>query len=321
MSVAGEHGVRDEEYRAFRERGGVVDLASRVKLLFKGGDRIRYLNGQMTANIAAAKCPSVVPACVTTAKGRLCADVFVSIGQSGVLVDADPAVADVLPARLERYIIADDVTMEDVTESIAIVHFLGVKMDALQDAVPEEIRGVLVPVNRFGIPGFDYFPPFRKDLPPVWEKITARLPVLSDALLELIRIEHGVPRWGRELDETTLPPEAGLDRTHIDFHKGCYIGQEVISRLKSVGHVNRELRGFVSMDSTPLVAGAHIFFAADPARVLGRFTSAAFSFALDRPIALGYLRRDAAGGEFLTAAPEAADAPVRIAAHPLPFIP
>src|SRR5205823_1680794 len=68
------------EWRAFRERGGVVDLASRVKLLFTGGDRTRYLNGQLTANIAAAKCPSVVPACVTTAKGRLCADVFVSIG-------------------------------------------------------------------------------------------------------------------------------------------------------------------------------------------------------------------------------------------------
>ena len=306
-----------EEWQAFRERGGVVDLASRVKLLFQGNDRIRYLNGQLTANIAAAKCPSVIPACVTTAKGKLCADVFASIGPSGVLVDADPAVAETLPGRMERYIIADDVTMEDATESIAIVHFAGVKMED----VPEQIRAALVPANRFGIAGHDYFPPFRKDLPTVWEKITARVPALSDAVLELIRIEHGVPRWGRELDENTLPHEAGLDRTHIDFHKGCYIGQEVISRLRSVGHVNRELRGFVSADGTPLTQGARIFSAAEPARDLGRVTSAAFSFALDRPIALGYLRRDAAGGEFLAAAPEAPDAPVRIALHPIPFIP
>jgi folate-binding protein YgfZ len=158
----------------------------------------------------------------------------------------------------------------------------------------------------------------------VWAKITSGLPVLSEPLLELIRIEHGVPRWGRELDEGTLPPEAGLDRTHIDFHKGCYIGQEVISRLKSVGHVNRELRGFVSTDGVPLAAGSRIFSAADPARDLGRLTSAAFSFALDRHIALGYLRRDAAGGEFLAAVPGAPDSigpPVRIAVHPLPFIP
>ena len=311
-----EHGASAEEWRAFRECGGVVDLASRVKLLFKGDDRIRYLNGQLTANIAAAKCPSVFPACVTTAKGRMCADVFVSIGPSGVLVDADAAVAETLPARMERYIIADDVTMEDATAGIAIVHFAGVKMDG----VPEEIRAALVPANRFGVAGQDYFPAFRKDLPPVWEKITARLPVLSEALLDLIRIEHGVPRWGRELDENTLPHEAGLDRTHIDFHKGCYIGQEVISRLRSVGHVNREQRGFVSTDGTPLAAGARIFSASEPARDLGKLTSATFSFALDRHIALGYLRRDAVGGEFLAAAPDAPDAPVRIAVHPLPFI-
>lgn len=315
--MTGEPGVSAEQYRAFRERGGVVDLASRVKLLFKGDDRVRYLNGQLTANVAAAKCPSVFPACVTTAKGRMCAEVFVSIGPSGVLVDADAAVAGTLPARMERYIIADDVTMEDATESIAIVHFLGVKMDD----VPEEIRAALVPSNRFGIAGHDWFPPFRKDLAPVWEKITARAPVLSDALLDIVRIEHGVPRWGRELDENTLPHEAGLDRTHIDFHKGCYIGQEVISRLRSVGHVNRELRGFVSAAGVPLAAGARIFSAADPARDLGRITSAAFSFALDRHIALGYLRRDAAGVEFLAAAPDAPDAPAHIALHPLPFIP
>jgi len=305
------------EYRAFRERGGVVDLASRVKLLFKGDDRIRYLNGQLTANIAAAKCPSVTPACVTTAKGKMCADVFVSIGPSGVLVDADAAVADTLPARMERYIIADDVTMEDATASIAIVHFLGVKMDD----VPEEIRAALVPSNRSGIAGHDWFPPFRKDLAPAWEKLTARVPALSDALLDLIRIEHGIPRWGRELDETTLPHEAALDRTHVDFHKGCYIGQEVISRLRSVGHVNRELRGFVSTEGVPLTEGARIFSAADPVRDLGRITSAAFSFALDRPVALGYLRRDAAGAEFLAAAPEAPDAPVKITLHQLPFVP
>jgi folate-binding protein YgfZ len=247
----------------------------------------------------------------------MCADVFVSIGPDGVLVDADPAVADTLPTRMERYIIADDVTMEDATESIAIVHFLGVKMDD----VPEEIRAALVPSNRFGVAGHDWFPPFRKDLAPAWEKITARLPVLSDALLDVIRIEHGIPRWGRELDENTLPHEAALDRTHVDFHKGCYIGQEVISRLRSVGHVNRELRGFVSAEGAPLTEGARIFSATDPTRDLGRITSAAFSFALDRPVAFGYLRRDAAGAEFLAAAPEAPDAPVKITLHPLPFVP
>ena len=310
-------GNLEGEYRAFRERGVIVDLAARVKLLFKGADRVRYINGQVTANIASATSTAVIPACVTTAKGKLCADVFVSIGPSGVLVDADAAVTDTLPARLERYIIADDVTMEDATDSIAIVHLAGVK----PTDVLEEFRDGLLPVNRFGVPGFDFFPPFRKDLPPVWEKLITHFPVITDELLDVIRIEHGVPRWGRELDENTLPHEAGLERTHVDFHKGCYIGQEVISRLRSVGHVNRELRGFISPDGAPFAAGARIFSADDPARDLGRLTSAARSLALDRFIALGYLRRDAVGENFLAATPDAPDAPVRVSLHPLPFVP
>src|SRR3954465_5639955 len=105
---------------------------------------------------------------------------------------------------------------------------------------------------------------------------------LSESLLETIRIEHGVARWGFELNEETLPPEAGLERTHIDYHKGCYIGQEVISRLKSIGHVNRQLSGFISNNDTPLAPGARIFNfepeAGSPEpKPLGAITSGAWS--------------------------------------------
>lgn len=303
-------------YQAFRERGGVADLASRVKLLFTGADRVRYLNGQLTANVAAAKTPSVFPACVTTAKGRLCATVFVSIGPDGILLDAESDVAGTLPARMARYIIADDVNMEDATPTIAIVHLPGVRKDDL----PAAIRDAVVPSNRYGVAGFDFFPPFRKDLPPTWALLAAAFPVLSDDLLDLIRIERGVPRWGFELGETTLPAEAGLDRTHIDFQKGCYIGQEVISRIKSVGHVNRELRGFVSASGAPMARGARVFSADDPAKDLGTLTSVAHSFALDRPVALGYLRRGSPLEGLLAAGVESPDAPVAVTLHPLPFI-
>ena len=298
-----------EEYRAFRERGGIANLAGRVKLLFQGADRVRYLNGQVTANVAKARVPSVLPACVATAKGKLCADVFLSLSASAILVDADAALADTLPARMERYIIADDVTMEDATQSVALVHLLGIAPEKL----PAALRDALLPSNRYGIPGFD--------LQDGGALVLAELPVLSDALLELIRIEQGVPRWGFELGENTLPAEAGLDRTHVDFHKGCYIGQEVISRIKSVGHVNRELRGFVSQDGTPLAPGARLFTAAEPEKTHGALTSAAFSFTLDRPIALGYLRRGAPTEGLLAASEAAPDAPVRVTLQPLPFCP
>ena len=303
------------EYRDFQKRGGIVDLVSRVKLLFTGADRQRYLNGQVTANLASAKTPSVLPVCVTTAKGKLCAEAFVSLGPSGILLDADPAVAETLPGRMERYIVADDVAMEDVTDRVAIIHALGLTAERLQ-----ELTGLTpLPVNRFGLPGFDLFPPFRTDLLPIWTKLTAEFPVLSEALLETIRLERGVPRWGFELGEDTLPPEAGLDRTHIDYHKGCYIGQEVISRLKSVGHVNRKLTGFRAEQVIP--AGAEIFAATAPEQTCGKISSSGWSFALETPIALGYLRRSAPSGELFARAAEPGAEPVPIIACDLPFIP
>jgi tRNA-modifying protein YgfZ len=303
-------------YAEFRRRGGIVDLADRVKLLFTGADRVRYINGQVTANVATAKTPSVIPACVTSAKGKLSGDVFVSLGPSGILVDADPALAETLPPRLERYIIADDVQMEDVTATVAIVHLLGMPIEAL----PEPVRSHALPANRFGIPGWDFFPPFRKDLPPLWETLSAIFPVLPPELLDLIRIERGVPKWGAELDADVLPAEAGLDRTHIDFHKGCYIGQEVISRIKSVGRVNRELRGFSAERAAVLTAPARVVAASDPAKEIGQLTSSAFSFALDRPVALGYLRRGAPETDLLAITGES-EPPVPVSLHPLPFIP
>jgi folate-binding protein YgfZ len=141
---------------------------------------------------------------------------------------------------------------------------------------------------------------------------------LSPELLELLRIEAGIPRWGRELTAETLPPEAGLDRTHIDYHKGCYIGQEVISRVKSVGHVNRHLRGFTSPEGKPLPPGGRLFSAAEPARPCGQLTSTAWSFALAMPIGLGYLKRGSP--EALVVRPAHGDEPaLEVTICELPF--
>lgn len=304
-----------EAYREFQRTGGVIDLASRQKLLFTGADRLRYLNGQVTANLAAAKNPSVIPACVTTAKGKLCGDVFVSLGPEGILVDADSRLADSLPARMERYIVADDVTLADATDDVAIIHCIGIPADKIVAIIGKSG----LPVSRYGIPGLDVFPPFRKDLDAIWPALSAEFPVLDEDLVETLRIEHGVPRWGAELNENTLPPEAGLDRTHIDYHKGCYIGQEVISRLKSVGHVNRRLVGFASLNGLALTPGSTIAPVENEEAVCGEITSATWSFALEKPIALGYLRRSAPTGEFVAKPPDPAAEPVPVTVCDLPF--
>jgi folate-binding protein YgfZ len=175
----------------------------------------------------------------------------------------------------------------------------------------------LISSARFGRPGWDWWTD-ADTAAKSWAGIESRVVVLDDALSEVLRIEAGVPRWGRELTEDTLPPEAGLDRTHVDYHKGCYIGQEVISRLKSVGHVNRQLSGFVSAAGEPLIPGASLFVPGDDARAVGMLTSAAYSFALEKPIALGYLKRGSPTGELLARPAEASGAVVTVRA--LPFL-
>ena len=279
-----------DRYRRFLKEGGVADLSDRVKLRLTGADRVRFLNGQVTANVQKLAPATACPACVTTAKGRLCADVWLHATADALFVDADASVRESLPPRFERYIISDAVTLEDVSDELRLIHVI--------DPLVEQSG---VRANRFGRPGIDLWLTL-DEVATKWGELKEKYCVLDEPLLESLRIEVGIPRWGRELDENTLPPEAGLERTHIDYDKGCYIGQEVISRLKSVGHVNRALIGFVAREPEALHARMRIFAAGENAVEIGALTSAAWSFALEKPVALGYLKRGSPMGELLARA-------------------
>lgn len=289
-----------------------MDLSDRLKLSLTGADRVRYLHGQVTSNVKKLSEGETQRAGVTTSKGKLCAEIVITAKADALLIDADPSVRESLPARLERYIIADDVTLVELPEETRLFHFLGPKPDWLGVALSGSVR--------FGRAGWDWWTD-AATAAQARAEIERRVAVVDDSLAELIRIEAGVPRWGLELDEDTLPPEAGLDRTHVDYHKGCYVGQEVISRLKSVGHVNRQLTGFISPDGQPLIAGSKLFLPGEDARPVGVLTSVAFSFALEKPIALGYLKRGSSTGGLLARPPAATGTETVVAVRELPICP
>lgn len=161
-------------------------------LEFSGPDAVRFLNGQVTQDVRkAVAAESLLPSCVTDAKGKLQFRIWLGKGKAdgSVRVYCDQEFLDNLEARLTRYLIADDVEVRNVSDEIS----------------------------------------------------TADLTIPNAGLSERERIEKGIPRWGAEITEGMLPPEAGLDLTDISYNKGCYIGQEVISRIKSAGKVNRRL--------------------------------------------------------------------------------
>lgn len=212
-----------------------IDLGAQTLLEFKGSDAQRFLNGQITQDVRKVVGGKIsLPACVTDAKGRLQFRVTLMEGPEGVLWVAGLAEwADVLEARLTRYLIADDVEVIDRSNEFTLIHFPSLHVDAPADVIVRES-------NRFGVAGMDWWMPAGRVID---------LPTMEADVVEDLRIAHGVPVWGAELREGMLPPEAQLDLTDISYHKGCYVGQEVISRIKSAGKVNKRLARF-SLDAT-----------------------------------------------------------------------
>jgi folate-binding protein YgfZ len=291
------------------ERPVFFDLSTRVKLRVTGGDAFRFLNGQITNNLAKASTNESIQASVLTAKGKLCAQVFLSKENDGTfLLDADAELREELPVRLDRYIIADDVQIEDVTEEFSIFHFLGES--------PRTHSGSMrtIAARRFGSAGWDVWSPVER-ASQIRRQSADDFDLCDEACAEVRRIEQGIPRWGRELTGDIIPVEANLEESSIDYGKGCYIGQEVVSRMKMSGQRNKSLCGLVSLSGASLQPGARLTSEANPEKDAGWITSATKSARLEKEIGLGYVKRgfNADGTEL-----QAAGVPIRVTA--LPFV-
>jgi tRNA-modifying protein YgfZ len=191
-----------------------VDIAAREREFVRvaGPDAADYLQRMVSNDVEALAVGDACPALLLTAKARVIAPLVVlRRGEEDFLVLTEPGLGEAVRAELAR-----------------------LRFRARCEIEPEEHESALVFGGSEG---------FATDWTGAREVLDAGLePTLSEEELELRRIEAGVPRWGHEIDERILPAEAGLDRTHISFSKGCYPGQEPIARLHYRGHANRELR-------------------------------------------------------------------------------
>jgi len=250
----------------------LIDLSARAKFRLTGADRERYLNGQVTNQVGRATADAAIEACVCNVRGKLDGVIHITRSDDGgaFWIDAHPELRDSLFARLSRYIIADDCELEDVTDGMGLIHAVG--------DVPDLPGARGRASDRFGVAGRDF-----------WLAPAAVPTAISEDEMEDFRIRHGVPRWGAELTPDTLPAEAGLDRRAVDFHKGCYLGQEVVSRIESVGRVNRALV-LIGSESGGAVVGGELFPAVSGGgeKPVGVVTSVA----PDGRHALAYVKRD-----------------------------
>ncbi len=290
--------------------GGVYDLGFRARISLTGSDRTRWLNGMVTNNIRDLAAGRGVYAFLLNPQGRILGDMHsYNVGES-ILVETDRNQVEKIIATFDHYIIMDDVEVKNVSEELTILGLGGPNSRAVLKAAGIELpdlQPLQVGTARCNcececvectvVRGEDeareayeiWLAP--KDVCKTWQALIAAgaTPIGSEAL-EMQRIAAGIPLYGADIRERDLPQETEQMRA-LNFNKGCYVGQEIVERIRSRGNVHRKFSGFIAEGSQAIAAGEKI---ASGEKEVGEVTSSAIfhTGAEQRTIALGYIRRE-----------------------------
>ena len=290
-----------------------INRSSRGRIVVSGNDRRSYLHGLFTNDIAALDAGTGCYSAYLTPQGRMISDMWVYELGDVIMLDL-PSVdtKNVVLAKLDQFIFSEDVQLGDVTDAFSQVAVIGPEALRIVGSLMTEdaerlstlvehgcVRGsmagrpvIVTRVTDTGEPGFDLYID-QTALDAVRQLLESYGVDEADAeTAEVLRVEAGIPRFHRDMDEETIPLEAGIESRAINFNKGCYVGQEVIIRVMHRGHgrVAKKLVGlsFESGGAIPSVDAS----VTTGDRQIGRVTSAIESIALGRPIALAYLQRE-----------------------------
>jgi aminomethyltransferase len=276
-------------YQALREGAAWLDLSSRGVIRVTGEDRARLLHAMSTNHIQQLQPGGGCYAFFLTAQGKIVADANVFCFDEYFLLDVEPHIRQRLYEHLDKFIIADDVVLEDLSGSVRVIGVEGPRSEeALRSSgapVPTEPHhhqtwgeATVAQVSYTGACGYRIFA--------APESLPGALPAATIEEADLVRLEHFRPLLGTDIFETTLPMET--QQSHgLHFNKGCYIGQEIVERVRSRGHVNRLLAGLKLEGTAPPEKSAVI---SAKGVECGRITSAMYSPAEDKVVALGYMR-------------------------------
>jgi folate-binding protein YgfZ len=304
------------EYRTARESVAIFDTNWHAAIILEGPDRVRYLNAIVSNDVKSLSEGNGTLALLLNPQGHILAELEIYALKEKLLVLTHACVRERTVQALDKYIIMDDVTLEDATEKLGSLAIEGPKAGAIfsqttglaidgfsEMALAElTIDGVpchLIRHSHFGQPGAEIVAP-REKLEIVWQNLRTAAHAQHGApigmcALNALRLEAGIPWFPTDFNDAVIPNEAALESTHISFSKGCYTGQEIVERVRSRGHVNRrrvQLR-FSTQDPPP--TGTKLRAASEGTRKgpeVGYVTSAAFSPAAGTAIGIGYLRRE-----------------------------
>ena len=307
--LASHFGARLEEYEAVRSRVGLLDLCHYAALHLTGPDRVSYLQGMVTNDVKTLAPGAGLYAAILDVTGKILADLRVLCTEASFMLVLWEPLKQKVVTHLNRYLVADDVEIGDSNGRYGMLSIQGPKARPLlrqlapAEELPPRMHGHrllrigerevrVIRSTHTGEEGFDLLMEIGCLAPVVGqlEKAGAAFSLRWVGLRaqEILRVEAGLPRYGIDMDEENLILETALEQA-ISFQKGCYLGQEVVERIRSRGHVNRRLVGMALEGERAVIRGDKV---KSGDKEIGRVTSSVVSPALKRPIALSYAHRD-----------------------------
>jgi len=264
-------------YQALRRGAAWLDLSVRGRIVARGRDRARFLHNVTSNEVKKMTPGQSCYAFLLTPQGRIVADLYLICRPDDFLIDTEPELREKVRAQILKYKVADQIELEDVTEQTAAIGVEGPDAPAISVAVS-------YPITVTGQPGHRIYCT-REELPGIVREIEAAGAVAATAEdARLVRIENGRPRYGEDILETSLPQETEQMQA-VSFTKGCYIGQEIVERIRARGHVNRHLVR-LELDGAELPPPGKQTIGGREADV----TSAVYSPELGKVVALAYVR-------------------------------
>jgi folate-binding protein YgfZ len=284
-------------YQALRASAAWLDLSARGKLRASGEDRVRLLHAMTTQHIEQMQPGDGCYAFFLNAQGRILGDANLFCREDSFLIDTEAETRQKLFDHIDRYIIADDVTIEDVTGQLANIAIEGPDAAAalarLGAPVPEADYAALAwderlvaRVSSTGAGGFSVMLPIQEKEGFVAALRAADIAEASPDDARIVRIEHGRPRYGEEITERYLVQETGQMHA-VHFSKGCYLGQEIVERVRSRAQIHRVFRRLEIAGVDPPAPGTKLKLGEADA---GEIVSAALSPALHQVVAMAYMR-------------------------------
>ena len=299
-----------EEYCRAREAVALFDTGFRCFFELAGADRVRYLNAISSGDIKELSPGRGAIGLLLNPQGHILAELETFALADRLLVLSHALVRRRTAETLEKFIIMDDVTLDDATDRLASIAVAGpraaellraladIDLGSLAEFAHAEVKAGAIPYRvvrraHFGEPGMEIIVE-RSRVVELWETLLSAVSTqgggpIGYAALNALRLEAGIPWFGHDFDDRFIPHEAALENSHISYTKGCYTGQEIVERVRSRGQVNRRRVGLQFSGSAAPAPGTPLN--AD-GKEAGFVTSAAFSPALGTPIGMGYLRRE-----------------------------